>query len=198
MNESEILAMNASSILFGGFFFYFIAGIGIAIGFDLLIDLLENPKPIHFIIQIIIALLLLVVAVMLIKGEGNKDKKPEFDDSANLTLLSAFWIGASINLIGLPFAIPYFAVIDQIIQSDLDIVGVILVLVIYNLLYILPFTILILIRKFFGEKGDEILSKISEWMDRISSFLMPIILVLIGLALLVDAGFYFFIGNGLF
>jgi len=190
--------LNASSVLFGWFLIYFLAGIGIAIGFDALVDLLDNPKPIHFIIQIVVSILLFFFAAKLIKSDGNKDKRPEFDESKKLTLFGAFWIGASINLIGLPFAIPYFAVMDQIIKSDLNVVKAVTVLVIYNLLYILPFVVLMIIRKIFGKKGDNILNKINEWMDRISAFLMPLLLIGIGLALLVDAGYYFFSGNPLF
>jgi len=38
-----------------------------------------------------------------------------------LTPLTAFGFGAVINLIGLPFALPYFAALDQILKADLTV-----------------------------------------------------------------------------
>ncbi|NOQ97245.1 MAG: hypothetical protein GQ561_03695, partial [Calditrichae bacterium] len=104
----------------------------------------------------------------------------------------------SINLIGMPFAIPYFAAIDQILKSDLDWLPAVLALLIYNLLYILPFAVLILIRYIYKEKSDQLFATINEKMEKIGNIILPLFLFLIGGALLADAIKYFITGEPLF
>jgi len=71
-------------------------------------------------------------------------------------------------------------------------------LVIYNLLYALPFTIVPILIAAIGKESRPILSKINSIIDKISGFLMPILLVLVGVALLADSIFYFINGRSLF
>ena len=107
-------------------------------------------------------------------------------------------MGVLINIIGLPFALPYFAVIDQILKADLDWIPSLTVLLIYNLLYIFPFASLLLIRIFYRERSDAIFSKINSVMERIADVLMPFILIGIGGFLIIDAIFFFATGSPLF
>ncbi|MBT8379610.1 MAG: GAP family protein [Ignavibacteria bacterium] len=190
--------VNSVFILLGWFLLYFAAGIAIALGLDAVIELLANPRPIDFYIEIAIGLLLLWLGLSMIFKKKPKQKKPQYDDAAALSPLKAFWMGALINIIGLPFALPYFAVIDQILKADLDWVPSLTVLLIYNLLYVLPFASLLLIRIFYREKSDAIFSKINSVMERIADVLMPFILIGIGGFLIADAIFFFVKGTPLF
>jgi len=189
--------VNSAAILTGWLILYFTAGIILALGLDAIIDLFVNPRPIDFVIETVLGILLGWLGLKMFFGKKKK-KEPEYDDAISLKPLSAFWIGASINLIGLPFAIPYFAVVDQIFKADLDWISSLLFLLIYNLLYILPFSILLLIRVLYREKSDEIFSKINSVMERIADIFIPFILFGIGLALIADAVYYFSTGSSLF
>ena len=100
--------------------------------------------------------------------------------------------------IGLPFAIPYFAALDQILKSDFGWIPALTALFIYNILYILPFAVLIIIRRIYRERSDPFLNKINEWMEKIGDILMPLLLVLLAIALLVDAIYYFVTGLPLY
>ena len=190
--------LNSSFILLGWFSLYFLAGIGIALGLDAIIDLLNNPRPIDFVIEIIIGALLSWLGLSIVFRKKPKQKEPQYDDAATLSPLKAFWMGALINIIGLPFALPYFAVLDQILKADLAWIPSLTILLIYNLLYILPFSILLLIRILFREKSDAIFSKINSVMEHIANVLMPLILIGIGGALIADSIFYFARGTSLF
>jgi len=46
----------------------------------------------------------------------------------------------------MPFAIPYFGALDQIMKADLSLGASTFALALYNLLYVLPFALLILLR----------------------------------------------------
>ena len=190
--------LNSIFVLLGWFLFYFTAGIAIALGLDAIIELLANPRPIDFYIEIIIGVLLCWLGLSIVFKKKPNQKKPQYDDAAALNPLKAFWMGVLINLIGLPFALPYFAVIDQILKADLDWISSLTVLLIYNLLYILPFSLLLLIRILYREKSDAIFSKINSVMERIADVLMPFILVGIGSLLIVDSIFFFISSTSLF
>jgi hypothetical protein len=98
----------------------------------------------------------------------------------------------------MPFAIPYFAFLGQILKADLDWMGALMVLLIYNLLYVLPFSLLIFIRLIYREESDVLFKSISDAMEWLSAILMPILLFLVGGALLADAFVFFSTGNPLF
>jgi len=74
----------------------------------------------------------------------------------------------------------------------------VLTLLSYNLAFALPFALVPVLSALMGERAKPILGRINEVLDKISGFLMPAMLGIIGLALLADAFKYFFTGSSLF
>ncbi len=190
--------LNSTLLLLGWFVTYFAAGILLALGLDATIDFFKTPRPIDFVIETVLGLLLIGLGVYVVRSGQRHKKGREFDDADTLSAGTSFWIGASINLIGMPFAIPYFAFLGQILKADLDWMGALMVLLIYNLLYVLPFSLLIFIRLIYREESDVLFKSISDAMEWLSAILMPILLFLVGGALLADAFVFFSTGNPLF
>ena len=190
--------LNSTLLLLGWFVTYFAAGILLALGLDAIIDFFKTPRPIDFVIETVLGLLLIGLGVYVVRSGQRHKKGREFDDADTLSAGTSFWIGASINLIGMPFAIPYFAFLGQILKADLDWMGALMVLLIYNLLYVLPFSLLIFIRLINREESDVLFKSISDAMEWLSAILMPILLFLVGGALLADAFVFFSTGNPLF
>jgi len=190
--------LNANAVLFGWLALYFIAGIILALGLESISEFLANPRPIDFYIETVVGILLIWLALRCFKKEDPRKKEKELGDADNLKTSSAFWIGASINLIGLPFAIPYFAALDQILKSDLNWLPAVIALLIYNLLYILPFFILIIIRYIYKEKSDQLFATINEKMEKLGNIILPLLIFLIGGILIADAIKYFITGEPLF
>jgi cytochrome c biogenesis protein CcdA len=190
--------INANAVLFGWLILYFIAGIILALGLESISEFLANPRPIDFYIEIVVGVLLVWLALRCFKKEDPRKKEKDFGEADALKTSTAFWTGASINLIGLPFAIPYFAAIDQILKSDLDWSPAVMALLIYNLLYILPFTLLILVRYVYKEKSDHLFASINEKMEKLGNIILPLLLLLIGGALMADAIKFFLTAEPLF
>ena len=115
-----------------------------------------------------------------------------------LTLIKAFGMGAIINIIGLPFALPYFAALDQILKTNLSVADSALVIIGYNAGYALPFLVVPLLAIALGESSRPLLARINEKVDHVSAFLLPIILAFVGIALVADAISYAATGEGLF
>lgn len=186
--------LTSSAMLLGHTVAYFGAGIVIALGLEKITHYLANPSSIDYLIALIVGLLLLWVAFP--KAQKAEAKRPE--DSGKMTPLSAFGLGAVINFIGIPFALPYFAAIDQILKANYSVGDTLVLLVAYNLAYALPFLIVPVLVATIGERSRPVLQRINGALDRASAFLIPVLLGLAGLALVADAVLYFATGEGLF
>ena len=186
--------LNSSAVLFGHTLAYFSTGVVIALGFERITEYLEKPNTIDYILGLIIGILLLWFAF----NVGNATSQKRNENEGTITPLKAFGMGAIINFIGTPFALPYFAVIDQILKADLTTNEVLVILSGYNLLYALPFLIVPALIVIIGKRSNKVLQQISGRLDQISAVIMPVLLGIVGLALVADATLYFITGKGLF
>lgn len=189
--------VNAWAVLFGWLIVYFSSGILLALGLEAILAFLENPRPIDFYIQLVVAGLLIWFGIKLVTKNNPRKKEKDYGEASDLSIGKSFILGATINLIGLPFAIPYFAVLDQIVKSDLSWIPALVVLFIYNILYILPFSLLMLIRLIYKDQSDAIFTKINDKMERVGNVLMPLIIFALAALLIVDSFLYFTTGNPL-
>ena len=186
--------LTSSAALLGHTAAYFSAGVIIAFAFNQITAFMADPGPVSYGLGFGLGCLLLWVA-WLSRGAGPAS---EPDNSAPPTVGSAFMSGAIVNFIGIPFALPYFAAIDQILKTDLDTSGALLALGAYNLAYLTPFLVVPLLTLVMGAKAQAILSNINEKVERFGGVLLPIILGAVGIALIGDAALFFLRGEGLF
>lgn len=186
--------LTSSAMLLGHTTAYFVGGVLLVMALDTISDRLAHPQTVDFVIEVVLGLALLYLAL---RSRNDKGKRPD-EDSTEFGPWAAFGFGALVNLIGIPFAVPYFAAIDQFLKWELDTSGMIQALLFYNLAYAVPFLLVPLLTGIMGENSRPILSRINAVMERISGFLMPILLGLIGLALLADGAHYFIRGASLF
>jgi len=176
----------SSALLAGHTLMYLGAGILIGLGLDALVGRLENPLPIDFVIEAVIGAALLAAFVAMLSGKKPEERYDE-SDVAGFGVGSAFGAGVLINLVGIPFALPYFGAVSQVVKADLTAGGVVAVLLAYNALYALPFVGVIAARAAFGARADPALAKLNSVMERVSGVLIPLLLLVLGLALLADA-----------
>lgn len=184
----------SSSMLLGHTAAYFTAGLVLSVAMEAIAERIANPHTLDFVIELAIGAVLLWLAFGSRKDSG---KRPD-EETPQFTPLSAFGFGAVINFIGIPFAVPYFAAIDQILKADFSTTQAVLMLLSYNLAYALPFAVVPILSVVMGERAKPILSRLNAWLDRASGFLMPLMLGVIGAALLADAVTYFIMGSSLF
>ena len=186
--------VHSSAVLLGHTVAYLVSGIVLGLGLERITHRLANPNRIDFLIELIIGILLLWVAFRSGKGNSKIPQAP----SSKLTLATAFGFGAIVNFVGLPFAVPYFAALDQILKADLSATDALVVLVVYNGLYALPFAIVPILCAALGEASRPLLERVRDCIDRASGIIMPVLLTLVGLALLADAISFFATNEPLF
>ena len=184
---------NSLSILLGHTLAYFAAGIGVALALDRITERLQNPQTIDFVLSGILGLALLWM-VLKTRREG----PPSADEpEGEMTPASCLTLGAVVNFVGIPFALPYFAAIDQLLKADLGTVESVTVLVAYNLAYAAPFLVVPIAVAVAGDSAKPLLQRINDIITRFSDFLMPWMLGLLGAALVADSAAYFYRGEGL-
>ena len=186
--------LTSSAMLLGHTTAYFTSGVVLAVALERISQRLANPQSIDFVIEVILGAVLLFLALRTSKDTG---KRPE-EDAPEFSPWAAFGFGALVNIIGIPFAVPYFAAINQFLKAGLDTGGVLLGLLLYNLAYAMPFLLIPVLSAVMGEKSKPVLARINAVMERISAFLMPLLLGLVGLALLADGLYYLYSGQSLF
>ncbi len=173
---------------------YFSSGILIALAFDELTEFMVNPGTVGYVLGVVLGVILLYVAWLSRRSSATT----ETEIVTPGTPLSAFTTGAIVNFIGIPFGLPYFVAIDEILKAELGLASSLAVLGGYNLAYMLPFSLVPLLTLVMGSKARGLLDKISVWLERIGGVLLPILLAGFGIFLILDAIFYFGTGEGLY
>jgi cytochrome c biogenesis protein CcdA len=186
--------INSTAVLLGHTARYLVFGIILGFAFETISERLANPRSIDFSVGLVVGLLLWV-AWRSSRANNTKQSEPDVE---HLTPLKAFGIGAVINIIGLPFALPYFAALDQILKADLSVTNSVLAVSGYNLAYAAPFLVVPALTLLLGDESRPLLARINERVDRVSALLMPLMLLLVGAAVVADAVCYFAVGEGLF
>ena len=99
--------INSSAMLLGHTASYFIAGIALSYAVDAISKRMAAPQAIDYIIGAVLGLALVFFALKPSKPSSEPDL-PEIE----LTPLKCFSYGAIINMIGLPFAVPYLGMVQ--------------------------------------------------------------------------------------
>ena len=184
---------NSSALLLGHTVAYFVVGIVLATGLEQAIDRLKSPQRIDYFIESAIAVGLLWIGF---RSRSDTGKRPD-ESAPKLGVVSSFSYGAVVNFVGIPFALPYFAALGQILKADFSTSQAVSALAVYNLAYAAPFCAVPILRAVLGERSQPLLERMNLFLEKVSGVLMPILLFLIALVLIVDALYYFTTGGQL-
>ena len=181
--------MNALGVLGSYLATYFLAGILMAVGLEQFENAFRIPPGFDYILELIVAALLFYFAWDQYRA-GDRHPEKKLRQEKKMGFFSYLLLGVQVNLVGLPFAIPYLAAIDQILKAELSIVSALWVLLVYNTVYVLPYFLLIPLRVFYKKESDVIFESINDWMHQTCTKYLPILFFLLGLLLLEDAVSY--------
>jgi threonine/homoserine/homoserine lactone efflux protein len=181
---------NSSALLLGHTLAYFVVGLLASTGIEKLAARLDNPQPIDFVIEFVLGMAFLYAALATRKGGASESRNPE----GELTPFKCLTYGAIVNFIGAPFALPYLAVISEILQANLSTARSVTVLAGYNALYALPFTLVPGLIAVIGDRAKPVLDKINKFLERSTDLLMP--WLMLGLALWLLADVYTYLTTG--
>ncbi len=137
---------------------YFLGGAAIVLGAGAVFRSIL-PHPHHHItniVEITVGVAMIVAAVLLWRYRQRLSHRdpPDFDPHGK----SSWVLGASITVVELPTAFPYFAAIAAIVGADVDAVGALLLLLLFNVCFVLPLIAILTTLTFAPESSDRLLS----------------------------------------
>ncbi len=142
---------------FAVFAVYFLGGAAIAVGAGQLIrSLLPHPRHhIANIVEVAVGVAMISAAGMLWRHRHRLALRepPDFDPHGR----SSWLLGASIVAFELPTAFPYFAAIAAIVGADVDAPGDLLLLMLFNLCFVLPLLGILATLTFAPDRSDRLL-----------------------------------------
>jgi cytochrome c biogenesis protein CcdA len=140
------------------FFVYLIGGAAIAFGARQLIKpLLPHPRHhIADIIELAVGVAMIGAAALLWRYRNRLSDRdpPDFDPHGR----SSWLLGASITAVELPTAFPYFAAIAAIVGAGLGPVRGLVLLVIFNICFVLPLIGIVATLTFGGDQADRLIN----------------------------------------
>lgn len=184
--------INGWMILLSFFVSYFLSGVAIALVFEGIINTFHLPHGFDYVIEFLVALLLIAIGWSQLKS-GDTHPEKRLKHESTMSLWDAGMLGLQVNFVGLPFAIPYLAAIDQILKAYISPSASVVVLLIYNILYVSPFIGMIAVKWCFGKESKPILERFNRWMHTLSVKYLPWIFFGLALLLLEDC-ISFFLG----
>jgi cytochrome c biogenesis protein CcdA len=145
---------------------YFVGGAAILVGLGSLIRSLL-PHPHHHItdlVEVAVGVAMVGVAGMLWRHRRRLAERepPDFDPHGR----SSWVLGATITAVELPTAFPYFAVLAAIVGADLDVVRDLILLVLFNVCFILPLLGIVATLTFAPNRSDRLLSIGRDFLQR--------------------------------
>jgi cytochrome c biogenesis protein CcdA len=145
---------------------YFLGGAAIAVGAGQLIrSILPHPRHhITNIVEIAVGVAMIGAAALLWRYRERLSHRdpPDLDPHGR----SSWVLGASITVVELPTAFPYFAAIAAIVGADVDAVRAVFLLLLFNVCFVLPLIGIVATLTFAPESSDRWLSAGRRFLQR--------------------------------
>ncbi|MEN8260587.1 MAG: GAP family protein [Pseudomonadota bacterium] len=174
----------AITFIVGKFITNYLAGFLALLGLDAVMrDWLSQLDPPDENIRLILGILLVAAGYSMLRRKGKqRDVKPK-----SLHPVSTWLLGVATTLAELPTAAPYWAAIALITQAHLAFKEIHLVLLVYNMIFVLPLVALCGIHLALHKKGQPLLAKLERWISRWFPQILRLALMAIGFLLITDA-----------
>ncbi len=145
---------------------YLTGGILIALGpGQLLLSLVPRPHAeARHVIEIVVGVAMLIVSAVLWRHRERLSKRemPEMTGKGRSSAI----LGATITAVELPTAFPYFAAIAAVVGSGLDPARQVVLLVLFNLCFVLPLVAIVVTLWLAGDRAQRILTGVRDFLQR--------------------------------
>jgi cytochrome c biogenesis protein CcdA len=172
---------DVSRFLLGVFVVYLLGGLLIALGpGELILDLVPKPRPkTEQILEVIAGAVLLAAGGLLWRHRAALAEK-ELMTIGGSKRRPALILGMTITAVELPTAFPYFAAIAALVGSGQSIIHQILLLVIYNVCFVLPIIAIYATLALAGERAEIYLGRGRATLQRHWPLLLALVALIAG------------------
>jgi len=181
----------STALLAGIFVTYLACGLLVLFGLQSVFDAInayalevwKNPNTVELISQILIGFVLVVLGLRMARGRKQQTEKKA---PTAVTASQAFVTGAGMTIVGLPGAVPYLAAIDLILRSDQTTGQAVMVLAVYNIVFVSPLAAIVALSLVLGERSQRLLHNIRGFFDRWGQRLIVSLMLVLGALLIMD------------
>lgn len=149
----------------GVFVVYLLGGLIIDFGpGHLLLSLVPHPRArVRYILEVVAGVAMLAAAAFV---WGYRDRlSTRRLPSPKATGRSSAWLGATITAVELPTAFPYFAAIAAIVGSGFGPLRQVILLVLFNVCFILPLLAILATLELAGPRANEVLARVRAKLE---------------------------------
>jgi cytochrome c biogenesis protein CcdA len=159
------------------------AGLALALGpGQLLLAAVPHPGPrAKHVIELAIGGLAAAAAAALWRGRGRIGRSIR-ESEARLDR-SSLALGAALAALKLPTSLPYFAVIAAVIGAGISVSKQIVVLVLFNVTFVVPLLALLVLRPLAGPSADERLAQIRDAVHKRAPAAIPLVVLAVAVTL---------------
>jgi len=158
MAAGDRAAERVTEFTIGVFLVYFLGGVAIALGpGQLLLSFVPHPhRTVRYSLEIAAGAAMLAGASILWRHRDRlaEHEAPPITTSGKSSVL----LGATITAVELPTAFPYFAVIAALVGSGLGAAHQVVLLLLFNLCFVLPLIGIVATLEFAGDQAERILA----------------------------------------
>jgi cytochrome c biogenesis protein CcdA len=168
----------------GVFAVYFIGGAAVALGpGELLLSLVPHPShTTRYVIEVAAGAAILIAGIVLwFHRERLGDRDPP-DISGGRR--GAWLLGATITIVELPTAFPYFAVLAAIVGSGVSPIRQLFLILIFNVCFVSPLLAIVAVLTFGGDRTDRLLAAGRDFLQRRWPVVLSMVAVIAGLVVI--------------
>jgi len=182
-STSRVLAYLA-----GVFCTYFAVGVALMLGADTIIMIIGKSleSPVAYAAQGILGALMFLYGVF---APSKTSKSTRLPQSQRVGML--FLFGSTVTVVEFSTALPYLGAIGILTNADLVFNHWVLILTVYNLIFIMPPLLLLVSYRIWGARLDQRFAEYREKLSRGSRTVWLTILAVVGFVLLADSLRYF-------
>src|SRR5947209_6094867 len=159
---------------------YFLGGLIVALGpGQLLFSLIPHPHHrVAYLIEVVVGVVMFSGGAVLWRHRERLAERepPEFDDKGR----GSWILGATITAIELPTAFPYFAAIAAIVGADINAPSAIIMLLVFNVCFVLPLLAIAGVLSFTGDGAQQVLCRARSFLHAHWPRLLASVAMLVG------------------
>jgi cytochrome c biogenesis protein CcdA len=144
---------------------YLLGGLAIALGpGELVLALVPRPgRHLGYVLETVAGAAMLSAAAVLwgYRKRLARTDAPEINPRGRSSAI----LGATITAVELPTAFPYFAAIAALVGANLSVIRIVVLLVIFNICFILPLLAILGVLSFAGPDAQLVLTRGREWLE---------------------------------
>jgi cytochrome c biogenesis protein CcdA len=136
----------------------------------------------HAVEALVGAVLILTAIALWRGGQRLTDRIPT---GSSMRGRSALALGAAIMVVELPTALPYFAALAAIVGSDVNLTEQIVMVLVFNVIFLLPVLAILALRMAAGERAEQRIEAVGKWTRRYATTVVASLAGVAGLAFLI-------------